>query len=139
MQYDREQGLGLWQDFAEKLRYIRHTEGDINKDDSRIWDGYLHVWNNEHWTMVLNEVIELYQRYPEYFESYHVTALKESAKVLLKNQSGHPRVLDTKHYKHLAWKTAMMLDEVWYNVNKPQLSRSAQRDTRNNFEKLFED
>jgi hypothetical protein len=134
----QDQALDLWKQFAEQLRYIRSTEGDIHRDDSRIWDGYLHVWTNEHWTLVLEQVIELYQRYPEYFESYHVETLKETAKVLMKNQSGHPRVLDTKHYKYLAWKAAMMLDEVWYAVNNHTLSRQAQRDTRNNFEKLFD-
>jgi hypothetical protein len=134
----QEQALDLWKQFAEQLRYIRSTEGDIHRDDPRIWDGYLHVWTNEHWTAVLEQVIELYQRYPEYFESYHVETLKETAKVLMKNQSGHPRVLDTKHYKYLAWKAAMTLDEVWYAVNKQEYSRTAQKDTRNNFEKLFD-
>ena len=134
----QDQALDLWQDFAEQLRHIRQTEGDIKRDDSRIWDGYLHVWDNTHWQAVLELVIELYQRYPEYFESFHVDTLKDTAKVLIKNQSGHPRVLDTKHYKYLAWRAAMMLDEVWYAVAQRQLSRTAQRDTRNNFERLFD-
>lgn len=134
----QEQALELWQQFAEQLRQIRATEGDIKRDDARIWDGYLHVWDNSHWTAVLEQVIELYQRYPEYFESFHVDTLKETAKVLMKNQSGHPRVLDTKHYKYLAWKMAMTLDEVWYAVNQKQLSHRAKIDTRNNFEKLFD-
>lgn len=134
----QDQAIDLWKEFAEQLRHIRTTEGDIHRDDARIWDGYLHVWTNEHWTAVLEQVIELYQRYPEYFESFHVDTLKETAKVLMKNASGHPRVLDTKHYKYLAWKASMMLDEVWYAVNKQEISRRAQRDTRNNFEKLFD-
>lgn len=135
---DQQQALDLWQEFAEKLRHIRQTEGSIKKNDHRIWDGYLHIWDNTHWISVLTEVSELYKRYPEYFESFHVDALKECAKVLTKNASGHSRVLDTRDYKHLVWKTSMMLDEVWYAVSQQQYSHTAQRDTRTNFERLFE-
>lgn len=134
----QEQALDLWQAFAEQLRHIRITEGDIQRDDSRIWDGYLHVWTNEHWTAVLEQVIELYLHYPEYFESFHITTLREAAKVLDKNQTGHPRVLDTKHYKYLAWRAAMMLDEIWYAVSLNKTNRKTQQDTRTNFEKLFD-
>ena len=134
----QDQALDLWKQFAEHLRYIRDTEGGHKKNDSRIWDGYLHVWDNSHWIAVLTEVSELYKRYPEYFESYHVDTLKECAKVLSKNQSGHPRVLDTKYYKHLVWKATMMLDEVWYAVREQQYSHTAQKDTRTMFQQLFD-
>ncbi len=134
----QDQALDLWKQFAEQLRYIRSTEGDIHRDDSRIWDGYLHVWTNEHWMAVLDQVIELYQRYPEYFETFHVNNLKQTAKVLVKHQSGHSRILDTKYYKSLAWAMAMTLDEVWYAVKQQTISRRAQQDSRNNFEKLFD-
>jgi hypothetical protein len=134
----QDQAIDLWQQFAEQLRHIRTTEGDIHRDDSRIWDGYLHVWDNDHWIAVLTEVSELYKRYPEYFESYHIDTLKECAKVLSKNQSGHSRVLDTKHYKSLAWRASMMLDEVWNNVKIKEYSHRAKRDTKTMFEQLFD-
>lgn len=110
-----ERGLDLWQNFAETLMSIRDSQGDIHRDDARIWDGYLHQWNNEEWIAVTECVAELYTRYPEMFESYHTKTLKETAHTLIKHQAGHGRVLDTKMYKTLAWKMSMSLEEIWRN------------------------
>jgi hypothetical protein len=125
----RDQAMDLWQQFAETLRQIRTEQGDIHRDDSRIWDGFLHVWDNEHWTAVTELVIELYEHSPRYFEQYHVNTVEDCAKVLVKNQAGHPRILDTKYHKSLAWRMAMTLDELWQAVKTDTASRRFRQHT----------
>lgn len=116
MTTDIEQGLDLWQAFAETQEAIFQAEGCIQRDDERLWQHYLHEWDNHEWYLVIVAIGELLIRHPEYFETFHVKWIKDAAETLERLGHGHPRVLDTRQYKHTAWGLSMTLREVWSAV-----------------------
>jgi hypothetical protein len=108
-----EQALDLWQSFAEMQNSIIKQQGDINKDDARMWKGYLHKWSNTEWRIVLEAVGELLTAHPNIFKRFQRDAFVKAVQTLLKYESSHDRCLDTKINKHIAWKMAMTLRELW--------------------------
>ena len=111
-----EHGLDLWQEMAELQNTIIARDGNVKKDDPRIWQGYLHKWNNTEWILILEAALLLKQQHPELFKSFHVDALNEAIKALLAGEEDSDRVLDKKAHKAKAWKMIMTMREVWNNA-----------------------
>lgn len=132
-----QSGLERWQDIAEALNTIIREEGEITINDPRIWQGYLHSWNNEDWLLVLNAVEGLLEQHPELFKSYHEDAFISARDVLTKHFNTHDRVLDKKPYKRHAWKMIMTLREIWNRCHDRYIPNgTATRTTNVNRSKL---
>jgi hypothetical protein len=108
-----EKGLDLWQSFAETQIAIIQDEGSIDKDNPKMWQGYLHKWSNDEWRIVLEAVGELLTAHPDVFKRFQRDAFVKTVQTLLKYESSHDRCLDVKLHKHVAWKMSMTLRELW--------------------------
>lgn len=108
-----ERALDLWEDFALTQNEIIKQQGDINRDDPRMWQGYLHKWSNEEWRLVLEAVGELLTSHPYIFKRFQRDAFVKAVQTLLKYESSHDRCLDVKQHKAIAWKMSMTLRELW--------------------------
>jgi nicotinamide mononucleotide adenylyltransferase len=111
-------GLTLWATAAETLNDIVFTTGKITKDNRRIWDGFLHSWDNTEWVLVLEAMWQLRREYPEFFTRSDRDALQQASEVLAKGiELGHTRVMDQSHKindnKRKAWRILMTSREVW--------------------------
>ena len=133
-----EHGLDLWQEIAELQNTILDKEGKLEKNDERIWQGYLHKWDNSDWIIVLEAIGELRKRYPEVFKSYHNDAFKAAASALLKYEDEYDRVLDKKAHKAVAWKMLMTMREVWNQCENIQNPKPTAYKAKNQFHGLFE-
>jgi hypothetical protein len=134
-----EQALDLWQSFAETQNAIVKEQGDINKDDPRMWQGYLHKWSNEEWRMVLEAVGELLTAHPTVFKRFQRDAFVKAVQTLLKYENSHDRCLDTKQHKHTAWKMAMTLRELWNQCHSYSIQPQAHKpSTLESYRALFD-
>jgi nicotinamide mononucleotide adenylyltransferase len=111
-------GLTLWGTAVDTLNDIVFTTGKITKDNRRIWDGFLHSWDNTEWVLVLEAMWQLRREHPEFFTSSDRDALKQASEVLAKGiELGHTRVMDQSHKindnKRKAWRILMTSREVW--------------------------
>lgn len=136
-----EHGLDLWQEMAELQNQIIERDGKIEKNDPRLWQGYLHKWDNTEWILVLEAVLQLKQQHPELFKNFHEDALNQAIKALLAGEEESDRVLDKKANKAKAWKMIMTMREVWNNAQNAEAKKpvKAERLTASTqFSGLFE-
>ena len=73
-----ECGFNRWENFAESLNTIIQNDGKIEKDDRRIWDGFLHRWSNNDWLEIMLAMEYLLEQQPEHYTKFHKDALKEA-------------------------------------------------------------
>jgi|TARA_R100001163_G_C5049278_1_gene186217 hypothetical protein len=102
-----------WRDCAKLQNIIIKEEGEIQRDDKRIWGLILHEWDNEDWLEVLRPMGTLIEQFPEFAEPYHVQNIREATEAIVANKKYHSRVLDTKQHKKKAWKALMTAREIW--------------------------
>lgn len=133
-----EQALTLWQQFAECQNEIIKHEGQINKNDQRIWQGYLHKWSNQEWRIVLEAVGELLTAHPDLFKRFQRDSFVKAVQTLLKYESSHDRCLDTKLNKHTAWKMAMTLRELWNQCHCEQAPKAHKPSSLESYRALFD-
>lgn len=112
-----EQGIERWSEAAVTLNSIIQQQGHIDINNREIWNGFLHDWDNEDWTLVIEALGELYSLHRGFFKAYHKEAMINATKTLMDRGHEHPRILDTKPYKGLAWRMLMTLREVWNHSN----------------------
>ena len=112
-----EHGLDLWHSVTKTLNSIVLDEKEISIDDKRIWNGYLHKWDNEDWTAILTACYQLYLEHPEYFKQFHKEGIEQALLTLIQNEHTSHRVLDQKAHKKTAWKLIMSMREVWNEAN----------------------
>jgi len=132
-----EQGLDLWQSFAEMQNTIIKKEKIIDKDDPRMWQDYLHKWSNTEWRLVLEAVGELLTAHPDLFKRFQRDAFVRAVQTLLKYESSHDRCLDTKQHKHIAWKMAMTLRELWNQCHTQEV-KAHKPSTLESYRALFD-
>lgn len=113
-----EAGITLWSTAATTLNDIVYTTGTINKNNRKIWDGFLHSWDNTEWLLVLEALWHLKTEHPELFTRSDVDALKRASESLAKGiELGQTRVMDQSHKlndnKSRAWRILMVSREVW--------------------------
>lgn len=122
MQHELEQGVNNWYEIAQCLNQEIQNTGPIAIDNRRIWDGFLHRWDNTDWAHMLIAFDQLQDQYPNLIKPFHRTAFEEAKAVYLEHCDVHPRCLDTKQTKKHAWRMIMSLREVWNaanNINIP--------------------
>lgn len=119
-----QRGMDKWADLASLLNHISYTEGEISRNDERIWDGYLHRWSNRDWLDVLHAIAEVQAAWPDLIKPFQAKTLTTAAALILKYKDEHPRVLDTREHKKTAWAAAMCLREI-YNAVEQQSQRTS--------------
>jgi hypothetical protein len=121
MSQELEQGLDHWHSIAQCLNDEIRKSGEIAIDNRRIWDGYLHRWNNDDWAMILIAFDQLMTDHPNLVKPFHRDAFETAKGVYLDHCDDHARCLDTRQTKRHAWRMIMSLREVWNAVNNINL------------------
>ncbi len=122
-----EDGLDLWQYAAESLNEEIRANGQLQKNNRRIWDTILHNWNNRDYVRVIALMRLLMETNPELFSGNNEESIITADLILGKHWNtptgkqklwgDDGRVLDQRDFKHDAWKLIMAMREVW---NKAQ-------------------
>lgn len=114
---DIEAGIILTRHLTDLLNEICKNEGGIGRDDSRIWDDYLHKMTEQEWDQILKVLEALRDHetgvaYPQ-DESVINTARQALDKVLATGESfvGKPNVARSGNKKS-AWQTIMTMREM---------------------------
>lgn len=150
-------GKEMWKEAALAINKIVEAEGDLQKDDRRIWDPFLHTWSNEDWLAILAAWEAEYDNDTTMFNWCvdkegkkrrvpHISTYNETVDILKHYMKKYPRVLDKRDSemdnKRLAWKMIMSLREVYNNIHnlniginhKTSLSRHQQNLARKFFD-----
>jgi hypothetical protein len=102
---------------SEFLNAEIRQHGETQKDNPRIWHGFLHKMDNSVWRGVLETLALLSKQHPELFKIEHLTAIDEGLTLLDKYEDYYDRVLDMKNRhvdaKRVAWKCLMTTREVY--------------------------
>ena len=142
-----EEGRILWEQCVLTQNEIIREETKVRRDDKRLWDPYLHTWDNDDWIKIL---LALKQADREYgllgTEQDH---LEKVQKMLIYYYDLYPRVLDKRDKKldnkSMAWKTIMIMREIWNRIHKIDVSQPVRISKRwdsvkniNTYSKLFD-
>ena len=111
------EGIELIAQAVEILNNEIRTNGEIKPNNKTIWKQTLNVWTNRDWAKITAVLIELNEHQTGLFRSFHERNLIETETVLKKHWMAHPRVMDTKAHKNLAWKMLHTVREVWCAAN----------------------
>lgn len=122
-----ECGFNRWENYAEALNTIILEDGKIEKDDRRIWDGYLHRWSNTDWLEILLAMEYLLEQQPEHFTNFHKDALQEATQIIVEYKDMIPRVMDKRdsemNNKRISWKISMSMREVWNSLANKEIKQ----------------
>ena len=99
---------------VDTLNDIIKQTGPIDINNKVIWDGYLHRWDNEDWSAML-EVMGLVITETFFNQPWHEQNLTEAIEAFVSAQD-HPRCMDHKRNKKKAWKMIMTMREVVNNI-----------------------
>ena len=108
----RESALAEWHSIATFLNDYIREHGQIQINNNELWREYLHRWDNQDWTEIIETVAELHKKYPEYFHKFHKDAIAAAITILIEH-SDTKRVMDRKQHKKIAWKMIMTMRETW--------------------------
>ena len=96
------------------------NEGAISINNPTIWKGFLHQMDNAVWRGCLGALKELSLEYPQYFQTYQITAIDQGLAALNKFDSYYDKVLDmpnkTLGHKKIAWACLMTIREVMNSI-----------------------
>lgn len=116
--------------------------GEIQINNKRIWDGWLHKMDNEVWYGILYTLQELEKQYPKYFSMHQMDAVQEALILLNKFSDHYDKVLDmnNKHVraKKVAWKCLHTVREVWNDCVGEDLPNLDSSRVSSNFGDLFD-
>jgi hypothetical protein len=114
---DIESGIILTRHLTDLLNEICKNEGGIGRDDSRIWDDYLHKLTEQEWDQIVKVLEALRDHetgvaYPQ-DETVIATARKALDKALATGESfvGKPNVARSGNKKS-AWQITMTMREM---------------------------
>ena len=114
-------GITLWTTLTETLNNIVIEDGEIRKNDRRIWNTFLHRYSNRDWLFILAAAEYMRERHDHAYATFHIDVIDEARDILLKYYHTLPRVLDIKEpgmeHKRVAWKAITNLREVLNNIN----------------------
>jgi len=121
------EGKILWEQAVITQNDIINTEGSILRDDKRIWDSYLHTWNNDDWLKILLALKDADREHSLYqTELDHIHKIQ---KILIDYYDMYPRVLDKRdrqmNNKSLAWKMIMIMREAWNRIHQIEIKNQA--------------
>lgn len=116
--------------------------GETQKDNPRIWQGFLHKMDNTVWRGVLETLSELSQQHPRLFKIEHLRAIDEGLTLLDKYDTYYDRVLDMKNRhvdaKRVAWKCLMTTREVYCAACNIHLPNSDKSRVKSTFGEIFQ-
>lgn len=130
-----ESALAEWHAITNFLNDWIKKNGKIEPNNHELWREYLHRWDNQDWTEILQTVAKLHERYPEYFQRFHRDAVMAAVSVLLEH-GDTKRVMDRKEHKKIAWKAIMTMREVWNAACDIYLPNEHQ--PKSNFDKIYQ-
>lgn len=136
-----ETSIAVIQAIAEMLNTEIRKNGEIQINNSVIWDGYLHQMHNEDWRGILETMHTLYQQQPQLFSMQNISAITDGLELLDKFDQYYDRVMDMRNRhvsaKKTAWKCIMAIREVWCQANNIYLPNSNESRTKTSFNDLF--
>ena len=141
-QLKTETSIAVMEAIAEMLNTEIRKNGEIQINNSIIWDGYLHQMHNEDWRGILETMHTLYQQQPQLFSMQNVSAIDDGIALLDKFDQYYDRVMDMKNRhvsaKKTAWKCIMAIREVWNSATGEYLPNKNESKTKTSYGDLFE-
>jgi len=141
-QLKTETSIAVMEAIAEMLNTEIRKNGEIQINNSIIWDGYLHQMHNEDWRGILETMHTLYQQQPQLFSMQNVSAIQDGIALLDKFDQYYDRVMDMKNRhvsaKKTAWKCIMCIREVWNQARGEYLPNKNESKTTTSYSDLFE-
>ena len=141
-QLKTETSIAVMEAIAEMLNTEIRKNGEIQINNSIIWDGYLHQMHNEDWRGILETMHTLYQQQPQLFSMQNVSAIDDGIALLDKFDQYYDRVMDMKNRhvsaKKTAWKCIMAIREVWNQAVGEYLPNKNESKTKTSYGDLFE-
>lgn len=118
------------------------TSGEIQINNKRIWDGWLHKMDNTVWYGILETLDLLSKQHPELFTLNQLSAIEDGLKLLNKYSDYYDRVLDmnNKHVKAkgVAWKCLHTVREIWNECVDQQLPNANTSRITSTYGDIFE-
>lgn len=123
-------GVAIARGLTDLLNEICKTEGGIRRNDTRIWDDYLHKMTEQEWEDLLAAMAAINEDSPSCYYPNDLGTLMEAQDQLRKSIMlgkpfvGKPKIAKSGN-KALAWRTIMVMREVVnryggvYVPNKP--------------------
>ena len=141
-QLKQETSIAVMRAIAEMLNTEIRKNGEIQINNSVIWDGYLHQMHNEDWRGVLETMNTLYQQHPQLFTMQNAEAIQDGLELLNKFDQYYDRVMDMRNRhvsaKKTAWKCIMCIREVWNQATDEYLPNTDESKTKTSFNDLFD-
>ena len=141
-QLKTETSIAVMQAIAEMLNTEIRKNGEIQINNSVIWDGYLHQMHNEDWRGILATMNTLAEQHPELFTLQNLEAIRDGIALLDKFDQYYDRVMDMKNRhvsaKKTAWKCIMAIREVWNRATGEYLPNDNDSKTKTSFGSLFD-
>lgn len=109
-------------------------DGPLERDNKIIWRTILHRYRNEEWAIIVGTLWMLAEEDPSLFKTYHIETISQARTLLVKSWDVHPRILDTKPYKALAWKLMLTAREVTEAIRSSKQQQPAPTRYRDFFE-----
>jgi hypothetical protein len=132
-------------DIAAKITKILNDEilkgGEIQINNSVIWDGMLHKMDNAVWRGVLEVMFALNSEHPHLLTIQDLRNLEDAAALLNKYENYYDRVLDMKNRhvdaKKTAWRALMSTREIICRCWELDLPNSKHSKVLSNYGALF--
>ena len=141
-QLKQETSIAVMEAIAEMLNTEIRKTGEIQINNSVIWDGYLHQMHNEDWRGVLETMSTLSEQHPQLFTMQNSSAIQDGLELLNKFDQYYDRVMDMRNRhvsaKKIAWKCLMTIREVWNQATDEYLPNSDESKTKTSFNDLFD-
>jgi hypothetical protein len=136
-----ETSIAVIEAIAEMLNTEIRKNGEIQINNSTIWDGYLHQMHNEDWRGILATMNTLAEQHPELFTLQNLEAIRDGIALLDKFDQYYDRVMDMRNRhvsaKKTAWKCIMSIREVYCKANGIYLPNSNESQVKTSFNDLF--
>lgn len=116
-QTNTELSIEIMYKLKEFLNNEIRQNGEIQINNRRIWDGWLHKMDNEVWYGILITLKTLEEHNPKLFTLHQIQAVEDGLVLLNKYSDHYDRVLDmnNRHVKakSVAWKCLHTVREIW--------------------------
>ena len=136
-----ETSIAVIEAIAEMLNTEIRKTGEIQINNSTIWDGYLHQMHNEDWRGILATMNNLAGQHPELFTLQNLEAIRDGIALLDKFDQYYDRVMDMRNRhvsaKKTAWKCIMSIREVYCKANGIYLPNSDESKVKTSYNDLF--
>lgn len=136
-----ETSIAVIEAIAEMLNTEIRKTGEIQINNSTIWDGYLHQMHNEDWRGILETMNNLAGQHPELFTLQNLEAIRDGIALLDKFDQYYDRVMDMRNRhvsaKKTAWKCIMSIREVYCKANGIYLPNSDESKVKTSYNDLF--